>query len=68
MNDSSEQFDPEMDEKTVNIRGQQVPMSEVSLYVMNLLKSPKESGSFTEEIIISGQEIEIIFFLLGSSE
>jgi hypothetical protein len=45
MNDPSEQFDSEMDEKTVNIGGQQVPMSEVTYHVMQLLKSPKKLGS-----------------------
>jgi len=68
MDDSSEKFDPEMEDKNVNIGGQQVPMSEVSLHVMERLKSPKKFGSFTQEIIISGVEIESIVYLFGSSE
>src|SRR5262245_5540607 len=63
MDDSSEQFDPEMEDEKVKIRGQQVPMSEVSLHVMKLLKSPEK-----QEIIISGVEIKSVFYLLGSSE
>jgi uncharacterized protein YjbI with pentapeptide repeats len=52
-------------EKTVKIGGQQVPMSEVSLHVMNLLKSKK---GLDQDIIISGADIEKNFVLLGEHE